>query len=986
MSEFNFDISEAKKNLNELVNRFGTNYNNYKEKSYNESACRLEFIDKLLICFGWDVSNEKGLPPISKEVIVESYEQELGKPDYTLRFNGLSKIFVEAKKPSVDIVKDNEPAFQIRRYGWNAKHKIGVLTNFETMAIYECSCKPNITDKPNNYLLKRYHYTEYVDKYEEIYELISRDSIYSGLFDIKLEYIRPIGPAIDEEFLNQINVWRLGLGQYLYDNGENNIVNINNEVQDFINQIIFLRICEDRGLPLYKTLQKSLSDRRKLQSELAKVFKMADTTYNSGLFKGENLVNFLNQNVLQEIIAELYYPISPYDFSIIESNILGEVYEAYIAETLIIENSKVKLKLKKENENKAIVTTPIEIVKYMVDMSVGKKIKGLTPSQLKKMKFLDIACGSGIFLTEVFNYLVEYCEKWYIDNKQIKNHLIETFSNTYKLTYLEKREILEKCIYGADVDYQASKIAQFSLLLKLLENENKESVYNTKPILPNLDDNIYNGNSLIDFSMTDNYNKNDFISIKPFDWKTKFDVVIGNPPYVKTEDMRKVIPSREFEAYLEKYSVSYKQFDKYFLFIERAVQLLKSNGYICYIVPNKFAKNVAGKKLRKMIVDNELLKLYVDFNYLQIFDEKTIYSCILLLSNEKSKSFLYDYVKDYDEWKYTNQERRYYSIKNSEINDSIWLLSDDIETMKKLKKLFNNSVKLSEVAIPFNGVQTSKNEVYVITGKEILEDTDKYVVFVKNNKKYKIEKEILKKYFQPIYKNEKNLNSFSTLSTDKYIIFPYKDGILMDLKEFPLAKKYLNDNYDELVPKQVVPGKKKARDIPNATKNTWYQYGRTQALAEFDNQEKLIVGVMTKEPMFLYDDNNYVIQSGGTAGYCGIKRKEGSRYDLVFLQAYLSHPILVKAMECMGSNFEGGFFSRGTQVLNNLPIIKINFKNKIELKLYNDIVKQMKKVNNLSKEGLRNRTVEETKTINNLKNQLVNGIMDSITKLIEIKE
>ena len=84
---------------------------------------------------------------------------------------------------------------------------------------------------------------------------------------------------------------------------------------------------------------------------------------------------------------------------------------------------------------------------------------------------------------------------------------------------------------------------------------------------------------------------------------------------------------------------------------------------------------------------------------------------------------------------------------------------------------------------------------------------------------------------------------------------------------------------------------------------------------------------MSKEPMFMYDNENLVIQSGGTAGYCGIKMKENNKYDLFFLQAYLSHPIISDVMEKMGSDFEGGFYSRGTQVLEKLPIINVDFEN-----------------------------------------------------------
>ena len=189
-----------------------------------------------------------------------------------------------------------------------------------------------------------------------------------------------------------------------------------------------------------------------------------------------------------------------------------------------------------------------------------------------------------------------------------------------------------------------------------------------------------------------------------------------------------------------------------------------------------------------------------------------------------------------------------------------------------------------------------------------------------------------------------------------------------------------------IVPKQV-SGKNTGRDVPNSNKNNWYQFGRVQAINEFNNQEKLIVGVMSKEPMFMYDDENLVIQSGGTAGYCGIKMKPNSKYNLFFLQSYLSHPIMNDVMEKMGSDFEGGFYSRGTQVLEKLPIINVNFNSVQEKKLYDKIVNNTKKIYNINK-TLKSKTMkksEEEASIS-LKKQIIIEIMKDITELIEIKD
>ena len=995
---FIFNKIDAKNNLKELINRFKVNYEFYNNSKYNESECRLEFIDEFLKDFGWDVQNSNGKSPNLKEVEVESYEQELGKPDYTMTFNGISTFFVEAKKPAVNILDNSDCSFQTRRYGWSAKHRISILTNFKELLIYDCSDMPKSNDPTSKNLIAKYNYLEYFDKYDEIYELISKEIVYNGKFEEKFKSFSAIGQTIDEMFLKQINDWRVQLGQELFNIKGGNIEDINIEIQEFINEIVFLRICEDRNLPLYKTLQKSISIDSMLQKELEKIIEIADKRYNSGIFKERNIINELDKNILKNIITDLYYPNSPYDFTVISSNILGEIYEVFISETLIVKNNEVILQAKKENLNRAIVTTPYDVVKFMVSKSLEKFTNKKSPEEIKKLRIADIACGSGIFLTEVLDYLINYCQDWYEKNKKYDN-LEETYTNTYKLTYKEKKEILTNCLYGVDIDYQAVEVAKFSLLLKVLENETEETVINEKPVLPSLDSNIVNGNSLIDLEMIEDATTDELINIRPFSFNdinggNKFDLIIGNPPYVKTEDMIKLQDKKEVQAYKSKYYVAYKQFDKYFLFIQRAVDLVKDDGTVCYIVPNKFINNVAGEKIRELISENKYLKMFIDFNYQQVFKDKTIYSSIILLNKSKEENFEYSYINSYEEWIINNKSNIYTEISCNEIDKNPWILSMDLEKMKELKKLFNNSIRLSEIARPFNGVQTSLNRIYVIKGKEILGENENYIIINKNGKKYNIEKEVLKMYFQPINKVEKNVNSFDPLVTDKYIIFPYdKNGELIDinLSQYSGIKEYLLDNYDLIVPKQI-SGKSTGRDVPNANENNWYQFGRVQAINEFNNEEKLIVGVMSKEPMFMYDNENLVIQSGGTAGYCGIKMKENNKYDLFFLQAYLSHPIISDVMEKMGSDFEGGFYSRGTQVLEKLPIINVDFENEKEKALYDKIVEKTKKIYELNivlkSSLLRDRTLNtvDSKAIINLKNHIIKGIMDYITELIKMKE
>lgn len=991
--------------IRRLVEQFRVNLLYYKDSknNYNEHSCRIEYIDPLLKALGWDVANEKGLAPQYREVIAENYSTKTDRPDYTMTLRGVPKFFVEAKKPYVDISRDNSPAFQTRKYGWNANHKIAVLTNFEYLIIYDTCYVPNENDECAVARYRSYHYLEYVDKCEEISSLISRDAVYSGEFDRFLDENFPsVGGSkqqVDSLFLSQINNWRVAFSNELYSKGGrySSLEVLNDVVQEFINQIVFLRICEDKNLPLYHKLQDTITNQAQLHAKLEELFRTADRRYNSGMFSGDDIVFDLSSEVISDMIEGLYYPKSPYLFNIIEPNLLGKIYEVFLTEQLVLlPDGTIGLGAKKDCANRSVVTTPTEIVRYMVEKTLSKVCNGKTPEEILKIRIADIACGSGIYLEESFGFLQNYCVQQYLISGK-RDRLIEIGNGRFKLPLEEKKAILCSCIFGIDIDIHAVEVAKFSLLIKLIEDETAPSVADVTPILPDLSKNIFYGNSLISPKELTGITISgaERIDVAPFDWNTinegnLFDVIIGNPPYVNTEGMHSLLPRAEVEAYKKKYKTSHKQFDKYFIFIEQAIRKVVAGGYICYIVPNKFFKIGAGEKLRDLIAKERILVSLDDFGDAQLFEDKTIYSSILMLQKSEQDKFVYSSI-DSASRLWAGEEVSSIELSSSTLNKLPWRLTTDMEFLTILQKLDSVSVPLTRHTEIFNGIQTSAERpkpIYWFSSEDIVTEYADKLEIQRDGQRYIIEKAVLRPYFKPTKQAEKGLNSYSILKTDKQIIFPYdSNGRLISIGEmkanYPGTYSYLESYYDRLAPKCVSPNG--IRDVPNATADTWYQYGRTQALTAFINTPKLIVGVLSKEPMYVLDKNDILIASGGTAGYCAVSRKANSPYALEYIQAWLSNPITERILEIVGSDFEGGFVARGTFVLSTLPFVELDFEDATQKSIYDRVVEATREIYDINNTLASHPAKRIFSLLQSQKNALIHEIQDLIARVYKLE-
>jgi len=946
-------LMNKKVQLQKLIDKYQNDIDYYRSAKYNETQLRTDFLDQLFFVLGWDITNAAGKPTNEREVLVEEglkarAGENTKKPDYTFRLFSERKFFLEAKKPSVDVSTAIEPALQVRRYGFTAKLKVSVLSNFEYTAIYDCSNQVKETDSVANSRIKLYHFTELAHKFDEINNLIGRESVYTGQFDNQWSEIESkiLRFSVDDLFLKQINDWRLLLAnEFLRLKNGLSEEKLNDLVQNYINSIVFLRVCEDRDLEEYETLYH-FAQKKDFQS-LVKKLKSSDKKYNSGLFALEYIDELINNadSCFWVLIKELYFPRSTYSFSVFSADILGNIYEIFLSEKVRVDEfGNIKIQPKEEHIDRDVVTTPIHIVKEIIRNTVVEYCKEKSDVEILNSKFADIACGSGAFIIEVFQSLQDILIDYYLQND--KSKLQQLSEHTYKLKLEVKKEVLCRCIYGIDKDYNATKACAFGLLLKLLEGETKETIGKITPILPELDKNILFGNSLIDSG--DKVKQDDIFSINPFDLPDyQFDVIVGNPPYMATEHMNQLTP-KELDIYKKKYKSAFKQFDKYFLFVERSMQVLKEGGYLGYILPSKFIKVGAGKNLRKLLSDNKYLSKFISFGSHQVFKNKTTYTCLLFLNKSSHDDFSSYEVKDFKKW-FAREDKSFLSstYQICSLDSDAWVLerkANDILNLMLLKsKKLGDIVGKSNVA---NGIQTSANKYYI--HKEIKSENG-FVYFEYDGVEYHIEKELTRPYFETNRSGDDSFYTYKDVEPNSFVVYPYKKvGERIQFIEYDELKRHYPKLFEFLhVVKDHLNHKKRSIKPDPTGPNEWYRYGRSQALENCDVDQKLIVGVLSNGYKYSVDNHRTFVSSGGTAGYSIINVPNDIKYSIYYIQAILTSKYLEWFASIYGEVFRGGFVARGTKVQTRMPIPTIDFDDPKQKATHDNISLQQQSLNRL---------------------------------------
>jgi type I restriction-modification system DNA methylase subunit len=735
----------APQELLDLVDRFDQHHEAYRTSSYNEAQVRREFIDPIFSLLGWDISNRQGYAEAYKDVIHEDAIKIGGAtkaPDYCFRVGGTRKFFLEAKKPSINIKEDASPAFQLRRYAWSAKLPLSILTNFEAFAIYDCRTKPDKTDKPSTSRTLYFPYTQYRERWQEIADIFSRDAVLKGSFDKYAESTKTKkGTAeVERVFLQDIEHWREILARNIARrNPRVSQRELNLVVQSTIDRIIFLRICEDRGIEEYGCLQ-ALQSGSHVYERLGDLFLSADERYNSGLFhfrkeKGHfgphdelSLGLTIDDDLLKNILKGLYYPDSPYEFSVLPADILGQIYEQFLGKVIRLTTGHIAVVEDKPEVKKSggIYYTPTYIVDYIVSHTVGELLKGKTPRQVVNLRILDPACGSGSFLINAYQYLLDWYRDYYVNDGPRKHtkELYQGLGGNWQLATAVRKRILLNCIYGLDIDPQAVEVTKLSLLLKVLEGENQQTLMAQLKLfheraLPDLGSNIKCGNSLIAPDFYNNcqlnlMNQAEHYRINVFDWKdgfpailtaenSGFNAVIGNPPYVDI----KALPDNDVQYIFQTYPSANSRINLFAAFIEKSLDLVNSLYFrFSMIVPTALLTQDSYRALRHKIINNYQIKsiarLPNESFGAAAGDVKVDTAIIVLQQRDLSKIPIeiisysgYDRVT-----KIESSTAQSHSFVSREIwadsNDSVWSINTDDADAAILQKCELNSVPLEE--------------------------------------------------------------------------------------------------------------------------------------------------------------------------------------------------------------------------------------------------------------------------------------------------
>ena len=634
-------------------------------------------------------------------------------------------------------------------------------------------------------------------------------------------------------------------------------------VQTLLDRLLFIAFAEDKGLLPPRSLAQSIEHcdpyfPRPRWEQVRKLFEWVDQgappnkipRYNGGLFAADPLIDGLD---LPDHLVERFALIADYDFaSEVSVTILGHIFEQSITD---IENEKAAAGLEApppapKKKREGVVYTPDFITRFIVEQTVGRHLdeagEALLPEYGKRepdgdirwrnkstaeadywtaylkriasLRILDPACGSGAFLIAAFNFLNG-------EQKRVRDRLSELRPGI--LTHLSPNadvEIITNNLFGVDVNAESVEITKLALWLQTARRDRA---------LESLNGNILHGNSLVDDAA---YHP------RPFEWPARFegiladggfDIVLGNPPYVRMELVKPIKPHLQ-----QRFAVATDRADLYAYFFELGVKLLKQGGRLGFISSSTFFRTGSGRLLRGFLAEQSEIESVVDFGDLQVFEGVTTYPAIVTLrkGDRTDGELRYLTARELPEDLGKTFEEEARQMPRARLADGTWRFESDLLDAIRAKIAAGRPTLADMFGAPLYGIKTGLNDAFVLTREQ-----RDGIIARASRTPGDLSAELLK----PFLIGE-NLKRWRVESDDLWLIYTPKNAI--DIADYPALRDHLAPYRQRL----------EAR----ATRQNWWELQQAQAAygPHFD-KPKLIWPHFQNRGSFLVEREPYYLNN-----------------------------------------------------------------------------------------------------------------------------
>ena len=829
---------------------------------------------------------------------------------------------------------------------------------------------------------------------EQLWDLLALENLEAGR--IEELYDQQHKATLDQRFLADLKRWRLMLANgFALRNQTRSLAELTLASQQLLNRFLLCRMLETnrlidwnklaRSYQHYETFYGDTGDKAFAEILRESIFAEVKKKFNTELFQQPLLCDTLplDNNVLSMLVG--HEPLSPevaamcgfesgqgelisfrhlynYDFSRMSSDVMGSVYERFLAHKLSQNGGRIVIEDTDELRKKeGIYYTPRYIVDYIVAHTLGEKTKPILAEakallgyknfkgafakirELSQIKVLDPAMGSGSFLLGAFDHLIAVYADYNAECQRFKKErngsgmLFDAPDAIAEEAKEAAFHVLTENLHGVDLDEQALEVAKLNFWIRYMTVERdamRERIRREKGrtaalnLLPTLTANFKHGNSLI----TDEAVAGD----TAFDWEKEFsdaknfDVVIGNPPYERIQVMSQYAPESVEFLKANYRSAASGNFDIYVCFIERGLQLLKADGQFGFICPHKFFQAEYGVAVRKLLSDGKHVRQIVSFGDQQIFKQASTYTCLLFLGKTPQAQSHFIKVDDLDEWRETGAAASG-KIAAATFAGVQWnfVVGNGAELFAKLNE---NPIRLRDVAERIaQGIRTSANPIYVL---DVVSMNDSAVTAFSEQlqREVKLERKAVAPFLQG-----QDIRRYFLETCSKVVILPYqiKDGraeLIAETqlrKKFPLTYDYLLQN------KKLLEDREEGR----MRGEEWYAFVYPKNL-ELMSSSKILVPDIAAHSSFAFDKAG---EFAFASGY-GITLKADAKESPAFLMGLLNSQLLDFYLKHVSTTMRGGYFRYFTQFIEQLPVRRIDPKKKSEVKLEKEIVERVEQI------------------------------------------